>query len=43
MTLTLVTAWYTIKSKFDKRQYQIWMKNFLTNNVIKKLESEKIF
>tara|TARA_Y100000389_G_C17444944_1_gene510986 strand:- start:1330 stop:2115 length:786 start_codon:yes stop_codon:yes gene_type:complete len=31
MTLTLVTAWYTIKSKFDKRHYQIWMKNFLTN------------
>jgi hypothetical protein len=30
MNLTLVSCWYSMKSKFDKSVYQKWMMNFLT-------------
>ena len=29
--ITLVTAWYNLKSKFDVNKYKMWMQNFLGN------------
>ena len=31
MSITIVTAWYILKSKFNINTYRVWMSNFLNN------------
>ena len=29
--ITIVTCWYVLKCKFDKKTYEYWFSNFLSN------------
>ena len=31
MSVTIVTAWYQLKNKFNNSQYKVWLSNFLNN------------